>query len=69
MPAATNLSLWFGHDSNASDGLLWIQTDDGAYTDVTNRMLLAAVPANDGISRPRSATLAIVKNDFGVIVL
>jgi hypothetical protein len=27
-----------------STGLLWVQTDDGAYTDVTNCMLLAAVP-------------------------
>ncbi len=36
--------LWF---SNAS-GLLWIQTDDGAYTDVTNCMLLAAVPGRVG---------------------
>ncbi len=27
-----------------SNGLCWIQTDDGAYTDVTNCMLLAAVP-------------------------
>ena len=35
--------LWFG-----SSGLLWIQTDDGAYTDVTNCMLLAAVPGNVG---------------------
>ncbi len=139
--------LWFGRDSNASNGLLWIQTDDGAYTDVTNCMLLAAVPgqvgdgaattingqatfvgakptaarmrrflvgpkgceltgldstpdgrvlfvniqhpgentpvaqignpaafeshwpAKDGVSRPRSATLAIVKNDFGVVGL
>lgn len=41
--------LWF---SEASKGLLWIQTDDGAYTDVTNCMLLAAVPGsvNDGAS-------------------
>ena len=29
-------------------GLLWIQTDDGAYTDVTNCMLLAAVPGKVG---------------------
>ncbi len=29
-------------------GLLWIQTDDGAYTDVTNCMLLAAVPGRVG---------------------
>lgn len=35
--------LWF-----ASNGLLWIQTDDGAYTDVTNCMLLAAVPGKVG---------------------
>ena len=32
--------LWF---SKAS-GICWIQTDDGAYTDVTNCMLLAAIP-------------------------
>jgi len=35
--------LWF-----AKDGLLWIQTDDGAYLDVTNCMLLAAVPGRVG---------------------
>ena len=35
--------LWFG-----SSGLLWIQTDDGAYTDVTNCMLLAAIPGKVG---------------------
>ena len=29
-------------------GLLWIQTDDGAFTDVTNCMLLAAVPGKVG---------------------
>ena len=29
-------------------GLLWIQTDDGAYTDVTNCMMLAAVPGSTG---------------------
>ncbi|OYZ65936.1 MAG: phosphatase, partial [Sulfuricurvum sp. 24-42-5] len=39
--------LWF---SEAVKGLMWIQTDDGAYTDVTNCMMLAAVPGsvNDG---------------------
>lgn len=39
--------LWF---SEASKGLMWIQTDDGAYTDTTNCMLLAALPGsvNDG---------------------
>lgn len=35
--------LWF-----AKSGLLWIQTDDGAYTDVTNPMMLAAVPGKVG---------------------
>lgn len=29
-------------------GVLWIETDDGAYTDVTNCMLLAAVPGRVG---------------------
>ncbi len=36
--------LWF---SNAT-GICWIQTDDGAYTDVTNCMLLAALPGSVG---------------------
>jgi secreted PhoX family phosphatase len=35
--------LWF-----ARNGLLWIQTDDGAYTDVTNCMMLAAIPGAVG---------------------
>ena len=34
---------WF-----SNNGLLWIETDDGAYTDVTNCMLLAAVPGTVG---------------------
>ena len=34
---------WF-----SKSGLLWIETDDGAYTDVTNCMLLAAVPGKVG---------------------
>ncbi|WP_295854347.1 PhoX family phosphatase, partial [uncultured Xylophilus sp.] len=42
--------MWF---SQATQGLLWLQTDDGAYTDVTNCMMLAAVPGqvNDGAAR------------------
>ena len=32
----------------AGGGLLWIQTDDGAYTDVTNCMMLAAIPGKVG---------------------
>jgi hypothetical protein len=29
-------------------GILWLQTDDGAYTDVTNCMMLAALPGTVG---------------------
>jgi secreted PhoX family phosphatase len=42
--------LWF---SCANPGLLWIQTDDGAYTDVTNCMLLAAIPGRVGDGEAR----------------
>ena len=55
---AENLSgLTANNDLSSPDGLyfdprgvLWIQTDDGAYTDTTNCMLLAALPGkvNDG---------------------
>ncbi|MDO5086745.1 MAG: DUF839 domain-containing protein, partial [Comamonadaceae bacterium] len=34
--------------ANGAAGLLWIQTDDGAYTDVTNCMMLAALPGQVG---------------------
>jgi len=36
--------LWFSN----STGICWIQTDDGAFTDETNCMLLAAVPGSVG---------------------
>lgn len=44
--------LWF----SPSTGLCWIQTDDGAYTDVTNSMMLAAIPGRvgDGAARTLS---------------
>ena len=32
----------------ASTGLCWVQTDDGAYTDITHCMMLAAVPGTVG---------------------
>ncbi len=35
--------LWF-----SQSGLLWIQTDDSAYTDTSNCMLLAAIPGTVG---------------------
>jgi secreted PhoX family phosphatase len=43
--------LWF-----ARNGLLWIQTDDGAYTDVTNCMMLAAVPGKVGDGSKKTIT-------------
>ncbi|SDM48142.1 hypothetical protein SAMN05428957_106186 [Oryzisolibacter propanilivorax] len=43
--------LWF---SQATPGLLWLETDDGAYTDVTNCMLLAAIPGQVGDGGPRT---------------
>ncbi|MDP5281229.1 DUF839 domain-containing protein [Sphingomonas sp. DG1-23] len=51
--------LWFGRPSNASGQvkpLLWIQTDDGAYTDVTNCMMLAAMPGTVGDGGARTIT-------------
>jgi len=36
--------LWFSKNTN----LCWIQTDDSAYTDVTNCMMLAGVPGRVG---------------------
>lgn len=57
MPANVNISkltaansfsspdgLWF----SKSTGICWIQTDDGAFTDETNCMLLASVPGTVG---------------------
>jgi secreted PhoX family phosphatase len=43
--------LWFSRPTNAAgliSPLLWIQTDDGAYTDVTNNQMLAAMPGTVG---------------------
>ena len=51
--------LWFGTASNASGQgtpLMWIQTDDGSYTDVTNCMMLAAIPGSVGDGGTRSVT-------------
>lgn len=49
--------LWFARPQNAGGQtnrqLLWIQTDDGAFTDVTNNQMLAAIPGNtrDGATK------------------
>ncbi len=39
---------------SASTGICWIQTDDGAYTDVTNCMMLAALPGQVGDGAKRT---------------
>lgn len=44
--------LWFSKASN----VCWIQTDDGAFTDVTNCMLLAALPGAVGDGGARTLT-------------
>jgi len=49
--------LWFSPKTN----ICWIQTDDGAYTDVTNCMLLAALPGPVG----DGATKTITNTDQG----
>ena len=41
--------LWF-----SQSGLLWIETDDSAYTDTSNCMLLAAIPGKVGDGGERS---------------
>jgi secreted PhoX family phosphatase len=44
--------LWFSHKT----GLVWIETDDSAYTDVTNCMLLAAIPGTVGDGMTKTIT-------------
>ena len=51
--------LWFGLPSNLTGQatpVMWIETDDGAYTDVTNCMLLAAIPGTVGDGATRTVT-------------
>jgi secreted PhoX family phosphatase len=43
--------LWF----SPASGICWIQTDDGAYTDETNCMMLAAIPGEVGDGGPVTA--------------
>ena len=44
--------LWF----SPYTGICWIQTDDGAYTDVTNCMMLAGMPGAVGDGTVKSIT-------------
>ena len=52
--------LWFARPQNAGGQtnrqLLWIQTDDGAYTDTTNNQMLAAMPGRTGDGGARTIT-------------
>ena len=51
--------LWFARPQNASGlvkPVLWIQTDDGAFTDVTNNQMLAAMPGSTGDGTPKTIT-------------
>ena len=55
--------LWFSRSQNAGgigNPLLWVQTDDGAFTDVTNCMMLVGQPGmvNDGGTRTITNTLS-----------
>ncbi len=53
--------LWFSRNT----GLCWIQTDDSAYTDVSNCMMLAGVPGRVGDGA--KTTLEHVKADGGTL--
>jgi secreted PhoX family phosphatase len=44
--------MWF----SAKTGLIYVQTDDGAYTDVTNCMMLAALPGQVGDGAKKTLT-------------
>ncbi len=46
--------LWF--DPREDRGIIWIQTDDSAISDITNNQLLAAVPGRVGDGGPATAT-------------
>jgi hypothetical protein len=51
--------LWFARPQNPSGvgrPLLWIQTDDGAFTDRTNNQMLAALPGRVGDGGPLTVT-------------
>ena len=48
-------------------GVMWIQTDDGAYTDVTNCMMLAAMPGTQGDGAKK--TLSYTKADGSTLAV
>lgn len=58
---ANDLSSPDGLVFSQATGICWIQTDDGAYTDVTNCMLMAAIPGHVGDGAKK--TLAYKRSD------
>jgi secreted PhoX family phosphatase len=44
---------------------MWLETDDGAYTDVTNCMLLAALPGQQGDGGQATVTSKAVPSNGG----
>ena len=73
-PGSVNLSsLTAEQDFSSPDGLafspstgiMWIQTDDGAYTDVTNCMMLASLPGQVGDGGKK--TLSYTKADSSAL--
>jgi secreted PhoX family phosphatase len=74
-PGTVNLSsLTDDQDFSSPDGLvfspatgiMWIQTDDGAYTDVTNCMMLAALPGTVGDGAKKTLTYAATAGTLAV---
>ena len=55
--------LWFSQ----ATGICWIQTDDGAYTDASNCMMLAALPGKVGDGAAR--TLEYTKADGSTLAV
>lgn len=55
--------LWF---SNATK-ICWIETDDGAYTDVTNCMMLAALPGRVGDGGPEAWRTIVNTDSTGAV--
>ena len=53
---SNDLSSPYGLVFSPATGICWIQTDDGAYTDVTNCMLMAAIPGNVGDGAKKTLT-------------
>jgi len=55
--------LWF---SQATPGLMWIQTDDASHTDVSNCMMLAAIPGSQGDGGAVNVTSRAVPTNGGL---